>query len=294
MRLSQFVIIVCTSLIFSMNSGFAPGQAASADPSLSTAPRVSKQTRTDLARALIGDVLYVRVAFPAGEIGLKLEGGSVTPKEDELEKLIAKHGSAAKPGDPAVITALYFRDHSIVCEINGGPVKKPKWYERIEVGSSSSHTKPIKPSKNDASPHGSYIELVFDRPVPEMTLEQLKKLLHPIFDFNSKSSVEAFLEPFPPKAREAVKNHTVLVGMNGDLVLAAKGQPGRKVRETDGGTEYEEWIYGEPPQEMTFVRFLGDEVVRLETITVDGRKTVKTEREVDLHETTPRETSLPH
>jgi hypothetical protein len=294
MRLSHYIIIVCTLLIFWMNSGPARGQSASAEPSLSTAPPISRQTRMDLTHALIGDMLYVRVAFPAGEIGLKLERGSLTPQGEELEKLIAKHGSAAKPGDPAFITALYFRDRSIVCEINGGPVKKPKWYERIEVGSSSSSTKPIKPSKSDASPHGSYIELVFDRPVPEMTSEQLKKLLQPIFDFNSKSPVEAFLEPFPPKAREAVKNHTVLVGMNGDLVLAAKGQPGRKVRETEGDTEYEEWIYGEPPQEMTFVRFLGDEVVRLETITVDGKKTVKTEKEVDLHETSPQETPPPH
>jgi len=46
--------------------------------------------------------------------------------------------------------------------------------------------------------------------------------------------------------------------------------------------EYEEWIYGTPPEDVDFVRFVGDEVVRIETMKVDGQKIVRVEKEVDL------------
>ena len=83
---------------------------------------------------------------------------------------------------------------------------------------------------------------------------------------------EAYLETVPPKVKEAIQNHQVLVGMNHEMVTYAKGRPPKKVREQDGETEYEEWIYGDPPQDVEFVRFMGDEVVRLETMKVDGRR----------------------
>ena len=46
--------------------------------------------------------------------------------------------------------------------------------------------------------------------------------------------------------------------------------------------DYEEWIYGDPPQEVDFVRFQGVFVSRLEIMTVDGEKIVRTKKEVDL------------
>src|SRR5262249_2767807 len=51
----------------------------------------------------------------------------------------------------------------------------------------------------------------------------------------------------------------------------------------DGDTEYEDWIYGEPPHDVDFVRFVGDEVARVETMKIGGEKVVRTEKEVDLH-----------
>ena len=47
----------------------------------------------------------------------------------------------------------------------------------------------------------------------------------------------------PPKVKEAIKAHHVLVGMNTDMVVHAKGKAPKKVREKDGDVEYEEWIY---------------------------------------------------
>jgi hypothetical protein len=62
----------------------------------------------------------------------------------------------------------------------------------------------------------------------------------------------------------------------------AMGRAPKKVRDKDGDTEYEEWIYGEPPKEVNFVRFVGDRVIRIETMKVDGEKEVRTAKEIDL------------
>jgi hypothetical protein len=74
--------------------------------------------------------------------------------------------------------------------------------------------------------------------------------------------------------------------MNHEMVIYAKGRPPKRLREHDGDVEYEEWIYGTPPQDVDFVRFVGEEVVRVETMKVDGQKTVRLEKEIDLGEST--------
>jgi hypothetical protein len=84
--------------------------------------------------------------------------------------------------------------------------------------------------------------------------------------------------------KEAILAHHVLVGMNQEMVLHAKGKPPKKVRERDGETEYEEWIYGDAPADVDFVRFVGEEVVRVETMKVSGEKIVRTEKEVVLEQ----------
>jgi hypothetical protein len=141
---------------------------------------------------------------------------------------------------------------------------------------------PVVPSDPSANAHGSFVDLYFDKYVPEITGPELKQLLRPVFDFDAKSAIEAYLETVPPKVKDAIKNHLVLVGMNHEMVIYAKGRPPRKVREKADEVEYEEWIYGVPPQDVDFVRFVGDEVVRVETMKVDGQKIVRVEKEVDL------------
>jgi hypothetical protein len=74
--------------------------------------------------------------------------------------------------------------------------------------------------------------------------------------------------------------------MNREMVMASKGRPPKKIREKDGETEYEEWIYGAPPQDVDFVRLAGDEVVRLEIMKVNGEKVIHSEKEVELEQPT--------
>jgi len=250
-----------------------------------TPPRISKETREQIIHAFSSELVYIRSPFPMGKIGLKLKAGVTTPSGPELQQLMALWGPAAKPGDQARITDIKFKDDRIHFEFNGGPVKKQKWYQHIQIQGAAGGG-PIAPNDSNANPRGSFVDLCFDKYVPEMTGPELKQMLRPVFDFDSKSPVEAYLETVPPKVRDAIKAHQVLVGMNHDMVIYSKGRAPKKIREHDGEVEYEDWIYGEPPQDVDFVRFVGDEVVRVETMKVDGQKVIRTEKEVDLGEKT--------
>ena len=259
--------------------------ASAGDQKSSPPARISRQTRMDLIRAFDSELVYIRSPFPMGKQGLALKAGKLSPGGDELRQMIATWGPAVKPGDQARISEILIKDDRIHFEINGGPVKKQKWYQHISVGGNGGVTS-IAPSDPNANPHGSYVDLVFDHYVPNLSPQQLKDLLRPVFDFNAKSAVEAYLETVPPKVKEAIKNHHVLVGMNREMVIYATGRPPKKVRERDGETEYEDWIYGEPPQDVDFVRLVGDEVLRVETIRVNGEKVLRTEKEVSLEQPT--------
>lgn len=245
------------------------------------APRISKQTREEVIHAFNEELVYIRTNFPMGKTGLKLKNGTVTPGGEELQHLMALWGPAAKPGDRARISDVIIKDDHIRFEINGGPVKKRKWYQHIEIAGTGGSV-PIAPSDSSANARGSFVDLYFDKYVPELTGPELKELLRPVFDFDAKSPLEAYLETVPPQVKDAIKNHHVLVGMNREMVIYAKGRPPKKVREHEGEVEYEEWIYGTPPQDVDFVRFVGDEVMRVETMKVDGQKIVRVEKEVDL------------
>ncbi|MFY9841957.1 MAG: hypothetical protein WAK23_02540 [Terriglobales bacterium] len=244
-------------------------------------PKISKETREQIVHVFSEELIYIRAKFPMGQTGLKLKNGSISPSGPELEHLIALWGPAAKPGDLARISNIAIKDDYIHFEINGGPIKKQKWYQHITVVGASSSV-PVAPSDPSANPRGSFVDLYFDKYVPELTGPELKQLLRPVFDFDSKSALDAYLETVSPQIKDAIKNHHVLVGMNHEMVLYAMGRPPRKVREHDGEVEYEEWIYGAPPQDVDFVRFVGEEVVRVETMKVGGEKVVRVEKEVDL------------
>jgi hypothetical protein len=255
------------------------------DQKASPPPQISKQTRMDLIRAFNAELVYIRSPFPMGKRGLVLKNGKLSPAGEELQRMLSISGPAAKPGDQARISQIVIKDDRIHFEINGGPVKKQKWYQHISVGGNGGTTS-IAPSDPNANPRGSYVDLVFDHYVPDLNPQQLKDLLRPVFDFNAKSAAEAYLETVPSQVKDAIKSHRVLVGMNREMVIYAKGRPPKKVREKDGETDYEEWIYGEPPQDVDFVRLVADEVVRVETINVSGEKIIRTEKEVNLEQPT--------
>jgi hypothetical protein len=244
--------------------------------------KMTPQTRLQVMRDLTAERVFVRTPFPMGERGLEIKDGKISPGEQAVAQLVAEHGFAAKPGDRVVITNVVVREKSILLEINGGSKKHEKWYQHVSVGAGG-NTAPIGGAPKSLESRGSQVSLEFDKYVPELTGEQVRNLLAPVFDFKALTEAEAYEKTLPPKVQNAIKNHQVLVGMDRDMVIYAKGRPPKKVRDKDDkGVDYEEWIYGNPPEEVQFVRFQGQFVSRLETMTVDGQKLVKTEREVDL------------
>jgi hypothetical protein len=259
----------------------SPDDQKPAVPLDANAPRITKQTRLEIIRDFETQMVYSRAAFPMGTKGLKLKNGGITPSGVELQQALALWGPAVKPGDPAHISFVQIKDDHIRFEINGGPVHRKKWYQHVTVSGANGATVG-SPDESQANPHGSFVDLYFEKYVPELSAQQVRDLLFPVLDFKAKNKEQAYLDTVPPKVKEAILAHNVLVGMNQEMVIHAKGRPPKKVREKDGETEYEEWIYGEPPQDVDFVRIASDEVVRVETMKVGGQKILRTEKEVVL------------
>src|SRR5271166_834872 len=259
-----------------------PLSADTKPPTSPSSGKITPQTRMLLIRDLTAEHCFARRSFPMGHKGLVIKHGVVTPSDAQVAQLIAENGLVAKPGDKVVITNVVVEEKAIVLEINGGSKKKEKWYQHVQVGMGGVMTTPGPAAKNlDAK--GSMVTLYFDKYVPEITGEQVRDMLAPVLDFKALRQAEAYEKTLSPKVQDAIKNHKVLVGMDRDMVIYAKGRPPRKIRDKDEkGQDYEEWIYGAPPEEVDFVRFQGEVVCRLEIMTVDGQKIVRTEKEMDL------------
>src|SRR3954454_6689003 len=235
---------------------------------------MTQQTRLDLVRAYTSELVYAHTTFPIGKKGLTLKSGKVTPEGKDLDQLLAMWGPAVKPGEQMMITNIRVKGDRIHFDVNGGSIKKKKWYNHIQLGVGNNTME--TPEDPKVNPRGSSVDLVFDKYIPEMTPAQFKEMLHPVFDFDAKSKTEAYLETVPPKVKAAIQNHDVLVGMNREMVTYSLGPLPKKIREKDGDIDYEEWIYGEPPKDVHFVRLIGDEVIRVEVMKVNGEKVVRT------------------
>lgn len=241
---------------------------------LSSEP-MSTVGREQLYRFMQSEQGFAMRPLPVGNVSLKANGPMDPGGEKYIDELHTK-GISAKPGDRVVVTNLRVRDDSIVLDLNNGPEHKHKYLRHVSVGMDPTYTNPIVPD-DGAPPTGSRITLVFPGHVPDLTGEQLEALLKPMIDFGVKSPAEAYSESLPPFLGKAIREHRVLIGMDRDMVLLAKGQPTRKEREQDGkGKSFEIWIYGESPQPVEFVRFDSNEVVRTELAKVGEPLQVQT------------------
>jgi hypothetical protein len=246
--------------------------------------KLSDDTRLKLVQLIDAEFVHVRKYFPLGDKSMVINPqGQVSPSDPALFQQIQARGAAAKLGDKVQITSIAFHEKSISLQINGGPKRKSKWYQHVSVGVGGPGGGVTPIDANEAQATGAELTLQFNKQVPEMTADELRKLLSPVLDFSAKSAAEVYVDTLPPKIKQAIKNHEVLVGMNRDMVVMAKDRPPQKVREKDDkGKEYEEWIYGAPPQDVVFVRLIGDEVTQVKIARVGGQITVKTEKEVDV------------
>src|SRR5271167_865264 len=260
-------------------------------PDPSQPEKMTPQTRMLVIRSLQSECVFARILFPQGDKGIKIKNGVVSPSDMVIAQQVAEYGAAARAGDRCVITDIKVTEKEIVLDVNGGSKKHQKWYQHIQVVSNAGATPlPGGPSPQSLDAHGTTVTLEFDKYVPELNGDQVRALLAPVFDFKALTPAEAYEKTLPPKVKQAIQDHQILVGMDKEMVTFAKGRPQQRIRDKDEqGRDYEEWIYGKPPEEVDFVRFKGNEGARLEIMTVDGQKLVRTEKEVDLPS---RETEL--
>ena len=247
--------------------------------------RFSEEQRRQIIRVFLAEHPFVHLAIPRGKAGVRVEDGKIIPSEAEITERVAEFGAIADPGNRAQITAVRFDHHGIVFELNGGPAKRKKDLANhlsVGVNGLEAHGAPGQSSEDSEYPNsnGSSVLLVIHGDAASLTTDRLKEMLAPVLDFKAVNQAEAFLRSLPPILAQAVKTHHALVGMDKDVVIYAMGRPPHRLRETQDGREYEEWIYGTPPQDVEFIRFLGDTVVTIEDMKVSGEKRVRTQDEV--------------
>ena len=221
-------------------------------------------SRLSLVRYVDGELVQVVRSIPAGKKGFHLKVG-VPLNENALRMAVASAGSAINPGDHAQITNLDFKDKEIIVDINGGGRGKTRLRDRIHLevgGVPTMTTAPDTPVNTNA---GATIYLDFDKPLPDMTAEELEQFLSGVLDFSKRHSAAVqWVESLPPDIQKAIQDKQPVVGMDHDMVLAAMGRPDRKVREKGpDGNEMEDWIYGKPPAKTIFVSFEGDKVTEV-------------------------------
>ncbi|MGC2618828.1 MAG: hypothetical protein WA414_07270 [Acidobacteriaceae bacterium] len=233
--------------------------------------------REELVRFMQAEQGFAMRPLPVANLDLEANG-HMTPGGEKYVDLLHTKGISVKPGDRVVVTDIRIRDNAIVIDLNNGPEHKHKYLRHVSIGMGEADTPLAQDS--GAPPSGSRITLTFPKRVPDLTGEQLEALLRPMVDFGVKSPAEAYAESLPPFLQKAILAHRVLVGMDRDMVIYAKGQPIRKVREQENGKPFEIWIYGEAPQPVEFVRFVDSYVVRVELAKVGEAMTVRTGNEM--------------
>ncbi|HXR97167.1 MAG TPA: hypothetical protein VN709_04925 [Terriglobales bacterium] len=236
-------------------------------PFFSSPPRITEAERVAIIRSLISDVGIARRPLPTDKNGIEVDAKGAITNPGNMD-----NGVAARVGDRVAITSIEFKDDRIVFMINGGP-HKSHWYDHVSVGMGTG-TSSVTPSQNAAA--GSEITLRFAKTVPELTPEEVRKDLGPVIDWDPPSKAEEMVKRLPASVKVAIDQHRVLVGMDTDMVVAALGRTGNKTRETDPATgdQFEDWVYGTPPDPTVFVRFSDDKVVRVTTYKSDGTQVV--------------------
>jgi hypothetical protein len=227
------------------------------------------KTRILLIRDLQSEQGFANRPFPRGHKGLTLQAnGKLEPAGVNYLNMVVNEGLSAKPGTRVVVTDIKIDKSRIILDFDGGPDAKHRFLRHIQIGVNDGQMSDpnADPSlmNQQGDPAGSRVTLVFANFVPVLTAAQVKALLAPLISFDVKTPIQAYTDTLPTALKDAILDHKVLVGMNIDMVMFAKGQPEKKSREMDGQMPFEEWVYGVPPQQVDFVRINGNRVIRVE------------------------------
>jgi len=233
---------------------------ASIGTGLFAAGKLTFDDQVELVRGLTAENAKLKTFLPRSKKALEFDSAGTWDKQAWLnagEKL----GPAARVGDTIQITKVTLENDKIILEINGGLKSGGHWYDHVQVGMGNT-TAPISNGNSNATA-GTYIAILFHKPLEPIKAAEVKKLLAPIFDFDKHSATEIYAETLPPEIKAAIAAKRAEPGMDQDQVVMAMGRPVRKMRETIEDVDAEDWIYGTPPGKITFVTFNGKKCVKV-------------------------------
>ncbi len=227
-------------------------------------------SKLELIRYVSGEFAKAAKALPAGKEGFLLFVDKPL-NQNLLDSAVATHGAAVHAGEQVQITKLDFREHTIIVDVNGGGRGKKRLMDRVHIEMGGVPTMRGSSEEQQTGPPGvqpgagSTLYLEFNKTIPDLTPDELKKMLSPFLDFNRQRSASVqWIDTLPTDIRKAIQERVAKVGMDREMVIAAIGKPGHKVRERDSeGNDIEDWIYGTPPDRTLFVRFTGDKVTSI-------------------------------
>jgi hypothetical protein len=230
-------------------------------PSLGAANSLKDEDKIELTRGLVAEYATAKVLLPRSKKPLEFDVNGTWNKNEwaEAAKLT---GPAARTGDTVQITRISIDEDKLVLEINHGIKRGGHWYDHVQVGMGPTVGPVTQPGDSNAA-SGTYIAVLFHKPLEPMKAADVKKLLAPILDFERRTATELYVDTLTPEMKQAVQDKRVLVGMTRDQVILAVGRPAHKSRETKNGVEEEYWVYGMPPGKITFVTFVGEKVTKV-------------------------------
>lgn len=216
----------------------------------------------EIERGLTAEFAIAKVPLPHSKKPLVFHSDGTYDKSAWRDAMLDQ-GPAARLGDEIQITRVEIESNKILLEINGG-THSGHWYDHVQVGVGGT-TSPVHTNQNGQPVNGSHIAVVFPGSVPSLKAADIRQMLSPIFDFEKHSAAEQYMDKLPEPIKKAIKEQRAVEGMDRDQVLLALGKPHSKSRETNkDGDEIEDWIYGEPPGKMTFVRFDEGKVIKIQ------------------------------
>jgi len=251
-----------------MLAGDAPQATGSKQAPASKSATLTEESKLALIRYVSGEFAKAVKPIPAGKEGFVIYTDKPLNLE-YLDRVVASHGAAINTGDPSQITKLEFREHTIIVDVNGGGRPKSHWWEHIQVGIGEPYpqTSTQVTSENQGPPGiqpgmGGTLYIQFPKAIPDLTPDDLKKILSPFLNFGGEHSAAVqWIDTLPPEMKKAITERHAILGMDREEVVAAMGKPDHKVRERDAeGYDTEDWIYGHPPDKTIFVHFRGEKV----------------------------------
>ena len=255
------------------STGQSTPRSQSAAPVIKGDPSIPMQAdmKVQIIRYIDGEFARAAKALPGKTTGFTIHVGKPIDQQ-AYQDALRLQGTAIGAGDPVQITRLDFQSKRILIQLNGGAKKKFHLRDHLSIGLGGGDPNPTdtapQPDSSDRRGEGigAVIVLDYERPLPDVSPDDVRKALSPLLDFSrERSAAVNWVETLPPAFQAAVRDHKALPGMDQDTVIAAIGRPDKKVRQKNpDGIDTEDWIYGNPPAQTVFVTFLAEKVIRVE------------------------------